>query len=164
VFLRITLCARSAALRTEEGEQMVLDDNFFVEQRFPAEVLRTLSTEERATYRAPFKTREDRLPTLVLPCDIPVDGEPAEVAAIVDAYGAWLAQSKAPKLLILAEGGVLTGRGLAFARTWPNQKETTVKARHYMQEDVPHEIGRAIADFVRSLASAQSDDDDPRRD
>jgi hypothetical protein len=29
-----------------------------------------------------------------------------------------------------------------------------VKARHYMQEDVPHEIGLAIADFVRSLASA----------
>jgi haloalkane dehalogenase len=57
--------------------------------------------------------------------------------------------------LILAEGGVLIGRGRDFARTWPNQQEITVKARHYMQEDVPHDIGFAIADFVRSLASAR---------
>jgi haloalkane dehalogenase len=139
------------ALRAEKGEQMVLDDNYFVEQRLPAGVLRTLSTEEMAAYRAPFNTREDRLPTLVFPREIPVDGEPADVSAIVDAYAAWLAQSDIPKLLILAEGGVLTGRGRDFARTWPNQREITVKARHYMQEDVPHEIGLAIADFVRSL-------------
>jgi haloalkane dehalogenase len=59
----------------------------------PAGVLRTLNIEEMATYRAPFKKREDRLPTLVLPREIPVDGEPADVSAIVDAYGAWLAQS-----------------------------------------------------------------------
>jgi len=142
------------ALRTEKGEQIVLDDNFFVEQRLPAGVIRTLRAEEMATYRAPFKTREDRLPTLILPRDIPVDGEPADVAAIVETYGAWLAQSKVPKLLILAEGGVLSGRGLAVARTWPNQQELTVQARHYMQEDVPHEIGLAIADFVRSLDNA----------
>ena len=102
-------------------------------------------------YRAPFETRESRLPTLVLPREIPVDGEPVDVSAIVEAYGAWLAQSKTPKLLILAEGGVLTGRGLDFARTWPHQQEITVSARHYMQEDVPHEISLAIADFVRPL-------------
>jgi haloalkane dehalogenase len=94
------------ALRAEKGEQMVLDDNYFVEQRLPAGVLRTLSAEEMASYRAPFKTREDRLPTLALPREIPVDGKPADVSAIVDAYGAWLAQSEIPKLLILAEGGV----------------------------------------------------------
>lgn len=142
------------ALRTQTGEQMVLDDNYFVEQRLPAGVIRTLSAEEMTTYRAPFTTREDRLPTLVLPREIPVDGEPADVSAMVDAYGAWLAQSKIPKLLILAEGGVLTGRSRDFARTWPNQRDITVKARHYMQEDVPHDIGLAIADFMRSLTHA----------
>ena len=81
----------------------------------------------------------------------PVREERIHNEAIVDAYGAWLAQSDIPKLLILAEGGVLTGRGRDFARTWSNQREITVKAQHYMQEDVPHEIGLAIADFVRSL-------------
>jgi haloalkane dehalogenase len=138
-------------LRTEKGEDMVLNDNFFVEQRLPAGVLRTLTDEEMAVYRAPFKKREDRLPTLVFPREIPVEGEPAGVSAIVDSYGAWLAQSEVPKLLITAEAGVLTGRALDLARSWPNQQELIVKARHYMQEDVPDEIGSAIADLVRSL-------------
>jgi haloalkane dehalogenase len=55
-------------------------------------------------------------------------------------------------LLIVAEGGVLTGRSLDFVRTWPNQQEITVKARHYMQEDVPNEIGVAITDLIKSMA------------
>jgi len=139
------------SLRTKEGEQMVLDGNFFVEQRLPAGVVRTLSDEEMATYRAPFKKREDRLPTLLFPRDIPVEGEPADVSAIVDSYGAWLSQSQVPKLLIIAEEGVLNGRTLNFARTWPNQREIIVKARHYMQEDVPDEIGLAVANLIRSL-------------
>jgi haloalkane dehalogenase len=139
------------ALRTEKGEQMVLDDNFFVEQRLPAGVVRTLSDEEMAVYRAPFREREDRLPTLLLPRDIPVEDEPADVSAIVGSYGAWLAQSEVPKLLIVAEVGVLNGRSLDLARTWPNQRELTVKARHYMQEDVPDEIGLAVANLLRSI-------------
>ena len=138
-------------LRTEAGEKMVLDENFFVEQRLPAGVVRTLRDEEMAVYRAPFPEREDRLPTLIFPREIPVEGEPADVSAIVDSYGAWLAQSEIPKLLIVAEAGVLNGRSLDFARTWPNQRELIVKARHYMQEDVPDEIGLAVANLVRSL-------------
>jgi len=138
-------------LRTEAGEKMVLDENFFVEQRLPAGVVRTLRDEEMAVYRAPFPEREDRLPTLIFPREIPVEGEPADVSAIVDSYGAWLAQSEVPKLLIVAEAGVLNGRSLDFARTWPNQRELIVKARHYMQEDVPDEIGLAVANLVRSL-------------
>ena len=138
-------------LRTEKGEKMVLDDNFFVEQRLPAGVVRTLREEEMAVYRAPFKEREDRLPTLLFSREIPVEGEPADVSAIVDSYGAWLAQSKVPKLLIVAEVGVLNGRALDFARTWPNQRELIVKARHYMQEDVPDENVLAVANLVRSL-------------
>lgn len=138
-------------LRTEKGEKMVLDDNFFVEQRLPAGVIRTLSDEEMAAYRAPFRERKDRLPTLVFPREIPVEGEPADVSAIVDSYGAWLAQSEVPKLLIVAESGVLHGRGLDFARTWPNQRELVVKARHYMQEDVPDEIGLALVNLIKPL-------------
>jgi haloalkane dehalogenase len=104
-----------------------------------------------AVYRTPFSEREDRLPTLIFPREIPVESEPADVSAIVDAYGAWLSQSELPKLLIVAEAGVLNGRSLDFARTWPNQRELIVKSRHYMQEDIPNEIGLAVANFVGSL-------------
>jgi haloalkane dehalogenase len=140
------------ALRTEKGKQMVLDENFFVEKRLQAGVIRTLGEQEMAAYRAPFKNREDRLPTLIFPREIPVDGEPAEVSAIVENYGGWLSRSETPKLLIAAEGGVLMGRSLEFVRTWPNQQEVTVSARRYMQEDVPNEIGVAIADLIKSMA------------
>ena len=42
------------ALRSETGEAMVLQDNFFVERIVPGAILRTLSVEEMAEYRRPF--------------------------------------------------------------------------------------------------------------
>lgn len=141
------------ALRSEQGERMVLDDNFFVETVLPKSIIRTLSEPEMKAYRAPFKTREARLPTLVWPREIPIDGEPADVAEIVEQYGQWLSVSRLPKLLISAEpGALLTGRALAFCRTWPNQQEVSVKGIHYIQEDAPTDIGLALQAFVCDLA------------
>lgn len=141
------------ALRSERGEKMVLDDNFFVETVLPKSIIRTLTDLEMEAYRAPFKTREARLPTLVWPREIPIDGEPADVAEIVEQYGQWLCISRIPKLLISAEpGALLTGRALAFCRTWPNQQEVAVKGIHYIQEDAPNEIGLALQNFVCDLA------------
>src|SRR6516162_10921049 len=42
------------ALRSEAGEVMVLQDNFFIEKVLPGAILRTLSAEEMAEYRRPF--------------------------------------------------------------------------------------------------------------
>lgn len=141
------------ALRSEQGERMVLDDNFFVETVLPKSIIRTLSDPEMEAYRAPFETREARLPTLVWPREIPIDGEPADVAEIVELYGQWLSISPIPKLLISAEpGALLTGRALAFCLTWPNQQEVSVKGIHYIQEDAPNEIGLALQNFVCDLA------------
>jgi len=75
------------ALRSDKGEHMVLDENFFVEVMLPSGILRKLSAEEMAVYRAPYQDRESRLPTLVWPREIPIDGEPPDVVAIVERYG-----------------------------------------------------------------------------
>lgn len=140
------------ALRSDKGEQMVLDENFFVEVVLPKSIIRELDEEEMNAYRAPFKEREARLPTLVWPRELPIDGEPADVAAIVRCYGEWLTKSTLPKLLITAEPGVLlVGRAREFCRTFPNQREVTVQGIHYVQEDSPAEIGLALRDFVRGL-------------
>ena len=86
------------------------------------------------------------------PRQIPVDGEPADVVAIVNEYAQWLSGSPVPKLFINAEPGtILTGRQRDFCRKWPNQREVTVKGLHFIQEDSPHEIGTALADWYRSL-------------
>jgi haloalkane dehalogenase len=144
------------ALRSENGERMVFEENFFVETVLPKSIIRKLSDEEMAVYRAPFQEREARLPTLVWPRELPIAGEPADVVTAVERYGAWLAASTLPKLFIAAEpGALLTGRAREFCRTWPNQREVTVKGIHYVQEDSPDEIGRALQDWLRSVRSSQ---------
>jgi len=139
------------AMRSPGGEEMVLQKNVFVERILPASVVRGLTTEEMERYRAPYRQAgESRRPTLTWPREIPVDGEPADVAQIVREYGDWLAKSPVPKLLVNAEpGSILVGPQREFCRTWPNQHEVTVKGSHFIQEDSPDEIGRAIAAFVR---------------
>jgi len=140
------------ALRSEKGEQMILRDNFFVERILPRSVFRKPSDQEMAVYRAPFLQREARLPTLVWPRQIPIEGEPAEVAAIVESFGRAMSQSALPKLLIVGDpGAIVRGRTLEFCRTWPNQIEVTVKGVHLLQEDSPDEIGKALQEFVKSV-------------
>jgi haloalkane dehalogenase len=86
--------------------------------------LRGLTEDEMAVYRAPFTTPgEDRRPTLSWPRQLPIEGEPASVVAIVDDYGRWLAESPIPKLFINAEpGSILTGAARDFCRNWRNQR------------------------------------------
>jgi haloalkane dehalogenase len=140
-------------LRSEAGESMVLEKNVFVERILPGSVLRRLSDEEMAVYRKPFATPgEGRRPTLSWPRHIPIDGEPADVVRVVEQYSAWLARSAVPKLFVNADpGSILVGRQREFCRTWPNQTEVTVRGSHFIQEDSPDDIGRAVAGFVHRL-------------
>jgi haloalkane dehalogenase len=139
--------------RSEAGDDMILAKNMFVERILPGSVLRKLAEEEMAEYRRPFANPgEDRRPTLTWPRQIPIEGEPADVVAVVEDYSRWLAASPVPKLFINADpGSILIGRQRELCRTWPNQTEITVKGLHFLQEDSPDDIGRALAAFVRHV-------------
>ena len=141
------------AMRSPAGESIVLEKNLFVEGILPASIIRKLAPEEIDAYRAPFREPgEGRRPMLTWPRQIPIAGEPKEVVAIAAAYQSWLAQASVPKLFINAEPGlILLGRQREACRRWPNQTEVTVKGLHFIQEDSPGEIGRAVAEFVRGL-------------
>ena len=141
------------AMRSPAGETLVLDQNVFVEQILPMSILRDLSPAEHDEYRRRFREAgEARRPTLTWPRELPIAGEPADVIAIVEDYGAWLATSEVPKLFIDAEpGAILRGKQREFCRSWPNQQEVTVKGIHFIQEDSPQEIGRAVAEFAKNL-------------
>jgi haloalkane dehalogenase len=106
-------------------------------------------------YRKPYREPgESRRPTLTWPRQIPIDGEPADVVAIVDQYARWLATSPLPKLFVNADpGAILVGPQRDFCRTWPNQDEVTVRGSHFIQEDSPREIGEAVAGFLARLPS-----------
>ena len=139
--------------RSEAGESMVLDKNIFVERVLPSSIMRELSEEEMDEYRRPFlNPGEDRRPTLSWPRQIPIQGEPKEVVEVVENYSKWLYSSDLPKLFINADpGSILTGKQREFCRSWPNQEEVTVKGTHFMQEDSPDEIGKAVSRFVSKL-------------
>ena len=137
-------------LRSPAGEGMVLEQNLFVEQILPVSVQRTLSEEEMSVYRKPYlETGESRRPTLTWPREIPLAGEPADVVESVAANGAFMASAPFPKLFINGDpGAILVGRQRDVCRTWPNQQEITLPGIHFLQEDVPHEIGRAVAEWL----------------
>ena len=102
--------------------------------------------------RVEWRQGDGRRPTLSWPRQIPIEGEPADVVAVVEDYARWLSASDVPKLFVNAEpGSILVGRQRELCRRWPNQSEVTVKGLHFVQEDSADEIGQAVADFVRRV-------------
>ncbi|MGD8861044.1 MAG: haloalkane dehalogenase [Myxococcales bacterium] len=141
------------ALRSDAGEEMILDKNLFVEAILPAAIQRQLDPRELRAYRYPFADPgEGRRPTLTWPREIPIDGEPADVVEIVQAYADWLSHSDVPKLFVNADpGSILVGAQREFCRAWPNQTEVTVPGLHFIQEDSPHLIGEALRDWLGAV-------------
>ena len=143
------------ALRSAAGDELILERNVFVERILPGSILRKLTADEMDAYRKPFRDAgESRRPTLTWPREIPLDGHPADVTAIVADYAAWLAASPVPKLFVDAEpGAILIGAQREFCRSWPAQTTTTVAGSHFIQEDSADPIGRAIAGWYDALRS-----------
>ncbi len=139
--------------RSEAGEEMVLVNNIFLERVLPGSTLHGISDAVMEVYRRPYlEPGESRRPMLSWPREIPIDGEPADVVAIVDEYAAWLSQSDVPKLFINAEpGAILSGPQREYCRAWPNQQEVTVPGVHFIQEESPEEVGKAIAEWYSGL-------------
>ncbi|XEC95727.1 haloalkane dehalogenase [Paenibacillus tarimensis] len=141
------------ALRSPEGERMVLEQNSFIEFNLPVNIVRKLTDEEMAQYRRPFlEPGESRRPMLSWARQLPVSGEPADVIAIVAEYGEFLAQSAVPKLFVRCESGRLLQAHIDFCRTWPSQTEVAVPGLHYPQEDAPDAVGEALAVWLEKLA------------
>jgi haloalkane dehalogenase len=142
------------AWRSPAGEDLVLQGNQFVEGLVPQAIMRQLSDDEWAEYLRPWLSPgEDRRPTLAWPRQIPIDGEPADVHATIDACAEFLRTTEIPKLFIDVQPGLaIRDEERAFARSFPNQTEVTVRGLHFAQEDSPDEIGAALAEFVDRLS------------
>ncbi|MFD5548502.1 haloalkane dehalogenase [Streptomyces goshikiensis] len=140
------------ALKAEGvGEAMVLDGNAFIEEALPGTVATPLAPADLSAYRAPYPTRDSRRPLLRWARSMPLGGEPAEVVARVEAYGAWLAASAdVPKLLLtFAPGpGVMMGPELvdwcAGNMAALEIDHHPVPAGHHTPEDQPALIARSL--------------------
>jgi haloalkane dehalogenase len=142
-------------LRSPQGEELVLEQNWFVEVVLPEMgVLREMTEAEMNAYRAPFPTPESRLPILQWPREIPIAGEPAFATAEVEANGEWLQTSPLPKLLFHAEPGMLFTAPVVeqVTATVPNLEVRFLGVgTHYLQEEHPHLIGQGLADWLRRM-------------
>jgi haloalkane dehalogenase len=140
-------------LRSPEGEQMVLQENVFVEMLLPRWIFRALSEQEMNVYRRPFlNAGEDRRPMLTFPREILIGGEPKHMMEVVQDYARWMERSDTPKLFINGDpGAVIFGNLRDYCRSWNNQQEVTVRGRHFLQEDSPHEIAQAIVAWLGGI-------------
>jgi haloalkane dehalogenase len=137
------------------GEQMILDQNLFIEGVLPAAMLRQLSPEEMEAYREPFREPAHRLPTLVWPRQIPIDGEPADVVELVNSYDRWLASSEdVPKLLLTFEPGAIMSEPVV---RWCRENVAALEVVHagqgvhFVQEDEPEAIARIVGEWRRRV-------------
>lgn len=145
-----------ATLRSPEGEQAVLENNMFVEQILIGGLEYYLSEADKAEYRRPYtEPGESRRPTLTWPRELPMGGEPADTEELVMSYTDWLANdTQVPKLFVRANPGAILADEdlLEYVRGFSNQREVMAYGGHYVQEVSPHAIGRALAEWIGSLA------------
>lgn len=137
-----------------EGEQLILEGNAFIERILPGTMLRKLSDEEMAVYRAPFPSPQSRLPTLRFPNELPIAGEPADVYETLEKAHEALAASSYPKLLFAGDPGALVSPDFAehFAGTLKNCRLIKLgPAAHNLQEDHPEAIGRAVGAWIAEV-------------
>lgn len=140
-------------LRSPEGEKLVLDDNFFVEKVFTAGVLREIDDATMNEIRRPYREPgESRRATLTWPRQIPIEGDPADVTALMDELSGWMVTNDVPKLFINVEPGqIVFERDLEILRSWSHTTEVVVRGLHHPQEDSPDDIGKALAGWYDAL-------------
>lgn len=140
------------AFRTRvSGEELVLDQNVFIEKVLPGAVARGLTEAEMNHYREPFRERSTRQPMLSFPRELPIEGQPADVVAAANAYMEWLRQTPVPKLLFWGTPGILVTPADAarHAQAMPNLRSVDIgPGLHYLQEDNPDLIGKTIAAWL----------------
>ncbi|HJM76231.1 MAG TPA: haloalkane dehalogenase [Dehalococcoidia bacterium] len=136
-------------LRGEQDEQLVLEENYFIEQVLGPRV----TPEALERYRLPYlDPGQSRMPTLIWPREVPFKDGPEDNAEVVRTYAKWLQQTQLPKLFIRAEpGAILRGPALDLARSLPNVTEATVEGTHFVQEQSPDAIGEAIAAWLQGV-------------
>jgi haloalkane dehalogenase len=141
-------------LRTKGvGEAMVLERNEFLARSLENGVKHGLREEDKSVYYAPYPDSASRLPLLQWPREIPVGGEPADVAAIVTSYGTWLGHSPTvPKLLLTFDSP--TPMASAKVVDWAKQSFDALEVEpmgaggHHAPEDRGEDLGQTIAAWL----------------
>jgi haloalkane dehalogenase len=138
------------------GFELVVLRNAFIEEVLPRSVMRQLTPEEMNAYREPFRDPASRKPIWRFANEIPIAGEPRDVAQAIAEYSRKLRESRLPKLLVYASPGAITSE--AEVR-WCKQHLKNLSCAdvgpgiHFLQEDSPDKVGAEIARWYRGICS-----------
>jgi haloalkane dehalogenase len=141
------------------GEEIILQNNFFVEQVLPMNIVRKLTDEEMSVYRTPFPTPESLRPTWRFPNEIPIAGEPEDVYSSLEKAHEVLAQSTYPKLLFAGDPGAIVSPAMAQSVVKGLKSCKLVQLSsglHFLQEDHPDVIGANIKEWLIELGIGSS--------
>jgi len=145
----------SKMIRSEDvGRRMVIEENWFIEKGISSGIVRPLDQEAHDVYREPFPTEKSRIQVYQWPKELPIAGEPAATAKIISDYNAWLEKTEIPWLYLYATPGSQNPPEAAdyWEKRAKNIQITYIgNGIHYVQEDHPYAIGRAIYDWYRRL-------------
>jgi haloalkane dehalogenase len=139
------------AYRSPLGWDLLVNRNMFIEERLQQGIIRRLTCEEMSQYREPFREPASRKPIWRWTNELPVDGQPPDVAKIQKDYLGWLQKAGPPKLLLYAMPGVLIPQQVV---DWARKNLKDIKAvyvgkgLHNIQEDLPMEISAALAEWI----------------
>lgn len=134
------------------GHELVIEQHMFVEKVLPGFVNRTLGDEAMQTYRAPYKDESTRTPLLQWPRQIPIAGTPKNTQKLMENIQGFMGKTQMPTLLLYASPGVVTPEQTVpwYIDTIKNIETVYVGAGfHFIQEDQPQAIGKAINDWIR---------------
>ena len=139
-----------------DGRQIIQVDNSWLKKDgfLDAFIVRALDDEALSVYQEPFQTVESRKQVYQWPLEMPIGKKPIETHNIITAYNKFLEQTDIPWLFLYASPGALTPENAAdyWAERAKNIETVYIGAgTHYVQEDQPYAIGRAISDFYRRL-------------
>ena len=136
----------------EAGRDLVIDQNIFIEKLLPEFANRTLGEQATKAYRQPYEEPAAREPLLAWPREIPIEGEPEPMITLMAKLRDFMTSSETPFLLLYADPGVLVSPQVA---AWYTENMKSIESvyvgqgLHFIQEDNPFAIGRALADWIR---------------
>lgn len=141
-----------------KGKKLLIEDNYFIEGILPNSIVRPLAKEALEVYRQPFKTLKSRIQVNQWPNEMPIGKVPQETHDVVTAYNQWLTQTDKPWLFLYATRGALNPPKVADYWAKHGKRVETVyigAGIHYVQEDQPYAIGRAISDWYRRISAVK---------
>lgn len=136
------------------GWLLVNVGNLFIKKMLPNLIKRKLTQQEQEAYASPYKTIGSRTPLRRWPEDVPIGDSTSKVGKAIEDYRTWLQETTIPKLYFYVTPGVANKAETVewIKGNFKNLESIFLgEGLHFIQEDYPHEIGKASADWYDKI-------------